>query len=69
MNIIVFFISMLFLTVALTLYPNQPIKQIDFKAMMHDVILISYAFCAVFTISFFFLSTSLIQELFEAIEK
>jgi energy-coupling factor transporter transmembrane protein EcfT len=64
MNLIVFVIALVFLCIAIPIYTKQPMN----KIIVQDAILISYAFCAVFTFSFFFLSTRLVQDLFEAIE-
>lgn len=68
-NIIVFFISMVFFSFALPIYMKTPITSINYGEIIRDVIIISYGVCVVFTIAFFFLSTSIVDEVIEFIEK
>lgn len=68
-NIIVFFISMVFFSFSLPIYMKTPITSINYSEIIRDVIVISYGVCVVFTVAFFFLSTSIVDEVIEFIEK
>jgi len=68
-NVIVFFISLLFFSLTLPLYTNTPLTSLNYKSVMSDAMLISYGVCMVFTVAFFILSSSIVDEMIEYIER
>lgn len=69
MNIVVFCVSFLFFYIAIVVFKQKQDVEFDLRLAMAVVIKTSYAFCTVFTISFFILSSSPVQELLESVER